>query len=333
MGDYSDIQILMTLAGVAQAGQDKLPGESVDLQERRILGILNSPKALNNPDLATGTSWEAVWVGLSNDRANMSFLVRNVPENKLAAVFRGTDFGMVLDRDEDFRVSKVVPFPQGGPSAGRISEGSMEAFNEVTNSQFVEKGTTLLSELQGLVPAAGPGVKLYVTGHSLGGAIATTVGLFLDQQAKANGWDAVLEVYTYAAPTAGLNDFAAAFDAAFPESSWRIHNVIDAVPCAWQSLADIKRFYPGGPSATFEVKALVDAVELHASGHPYTQPSVNPVPLNQGAKPLKDPAHLREDTVDFLHQIAFEHHGNTYLKLLGAPQIPTLPSRGESPTS
>ena len=58
-------------------------------------------------------------------------------------------------------------------------------------------------------------VTFYVTGHSLGGALATTVSLFLFAQT----WRApipIFAVYTFAAPTAGDQNFADWFKKQFP---------------------------------------------------------------------------------------------------------------------
>lgn len=314
----------MTLAGLCYAGQQKLHLESVDLQEQRILAILNGDSALGNRDLATAGSWQTSWVGLSDDRANMAFIARNENQGQVAVAFRGTDFQMAIDRDEDFCVSEAVPFTQGGGSPpAQIAKGAMEAFAEITKSRFVKTGATLLEALKEAVVAM-PGATVFVTGHSLGGAIATTVALYLAAEASAGQWDTTFKVFTYAAPTAGLADFAQAFDRAFVDSSWRIYNIYDAVPCAWQSLDQIKTFYPGGPAATFAIKVAVDLAKYHVGKLAYTQPEVNPLPINRQG--FKDPKYTYDSTWDFLHQIPFQHHGNTYLTLLEAPIIPPLPS-------
>lgn len=331
MTTYSDAQVMMTLAGLCYAGQQKLYLESVDLQEQRILALLNGDQALGNHQLATAGNWKASWVGLSDDRANMAFIAQNALQNQLAIAMRGTDFQMAIDRDEDFCVGETVPFPQGGLPPTQIARGAMEAFQEVTQSKFVQTGTTLYEALKQAVEAM-PGATVFVTGHSLGGAIATTVALYLAAEAKAGQLDAAFKIYTYAAPTAGLADFAQAFDREFADSSWRLYNLYDAVPCAWQDLDQIKTFYPAGPEATFAVKVAVDLAKDHAGKLAYTQPSVNPVLLNQQV--LKDPRYTYDTTWDFLHQVPFQHHGNTYLTLLEAPIIPPLPSHpGNTPAS
>jgi Lipase (class 3) len=95
--------------------------------------------------------------------------------------------GSPIDTSEDMEVGLMLAFTAGG--GGYISQGAMEAFTDII------MGTELMEILGIFAPN-----ELFVTGHSLGGALVTTVSLYLAQNflpAKD------IYPYTFAAPTAG----------------------------------------------------------------------------------------------------------------------------------
>lgn len=87
---------------------------------------------------------------------------------------------------------------------------------------------------------------IYVTGHSKGGTLATTLALWLtDTQARRNPkpeweWDrnskATIHAYSFAAPSAGNEDFATYSNAVLGSRCQRIVNVRDVAPYAWADL-------------------------------------------------------------------------------------------------
>lgn len=335
---FSDQQVMMTLAALAYTDETTTPGETLAQQEQRILGDLNTSTVHGLGQVPTTRAWTAIWVGLSGDpqRSNMAYIARSTAQPDVVAVcIRGSDVGLFLDALQDFDVSLMVPFPHGG----HVAQGAWDAFTRVTQAVYVPggsaglEGTTLLQALQRLVGGASPGTTttIHVTGHSLGGAIATTVGLHL----RAQAWSRPVrfQVHTFAAPTAGDGEFARAFDAAFPgtspsaDSSWRVYNAYDVVPNAWETLDTVvTTFYPTppGPPATIEVRLIVLGLEAITSGNRYVQPgaagSGNAVELNHDYR-LYDPGDVAATTSAFLGQFAYQHGGNTYLQLLGAPLV------------
>lgn len=142
----------------------------------------------------------------------------------------------------------------------------------------------------------------------------------------------VFQVYTFAAPTAGDQQFASAFDAAFPntadrvDSSWRVYNAFDVVPNAWQTLALVDSYYPSppGPKATLAVTMLLGGIRLYAQGHAYVQPNAagttGAVRINANYTE-NDPAHTAPELAAFLGQLGFQHGCDTYLTLLDAPSV------------
>ncbi|MGL4962142.1 MAG: lipase family protein [Inquilinus sp.] len=329
-------QIMMTLAALASDGADPRPsGETRDQHVARISRAITSQ--LTNTALATQGQWSLSWVGLTKDDANLAFIAQGPNDGDgnsvYALVLRGTVMDDLIDQLEDLEVWRLQDFPFGGkPSSGvpKISHGAMKAFREITAR------TDLLTQLAKLKPHT-----LYVVGHSLGGAMATTIALFLQQRRDALSIVNVLP-YTFAAPTSGDATFAAWFDKQFPNAVC-IYNKYDLVPNAWATLWTLpldplinQPFYPGlkdepsgpGPTAelTNEVGILITTVALLTSGNTYVQPTQQPA-LNAGPSPLfrPYPGTVTAPVDQFMLQVGFQHWSDTYLGLLGAPVVPLPP--------
>jgi hypothetical protein len=69
---YNTQQIMMTLAAFAGTAEKRRLFESVAQQEQRMLAWLN--ESLSDKAIATGGAWKAIWVGLSEDLSNMSYI-------------------------------------------------------------------------------------------------------------------------------------------------------------------------------------------------------------------------------------------------------------------
>jgi pimeloyl-ACP methyl ester carboxylesterase len=249
----------------------------------------------------------------------MSYIAQNAAANQFALSIRGTNFSLKIDVQEDNDVGTAVSFAEQAGAPSKISRGAMEAFQEVTGAVSTSSKTTLAQELQKLA-SSNPGAQFFIAGHSLGGCVATTVALYLHNLVKSWSNKVSFQVYTFAAPTAGDKDFANLFARTFPTSSWRVYNLWDVVPNAWQTLDNVaKNFYPGGPQATSFIKEQITKLQSSLNNNVYVQPVTNEVPLNQQA--LRDMNHIGNFTYDFIQQVGFQHDANTYLKLLEAPTV------------
>jgi len=99
--------------------------------------------------------------------------------------------------------------------AGRVHAGFRSAFNSVM--------TPLVNEII-------PGTRLYLAGHSLGGALAMLCAYALLE----SGYP-VIGVYTYGQPRVGNGPFARAYNEALGNRTWRIVNAGDPVTrMPWQ---------------------------------------------------------------------------------------------------
>jgi hypothetical protein len=287
---YSTTQVMMTLAALAATGATERPsGEIRADQEKRILSGIK--QQLNV--LGLGPKWTVPWVGLTANRANLAYLAYDYDSSRtdkqLVLSLRGTMAGSPIDTSEDMQVGLMLPFTRGTSELvrPRISQGAMEAFTDIV------MGTNLSEALKSYQPSF-----LYVTGHSLGGAMATTISLwlatFLLPREK-------IAPYTFAAPTAGDQYFADLFDHQFPSAQCVI-NHYDLVPNAWQTLKSLpsfdksKAFYPGpgdtpkgpGPTATplNVLGALINAIADGTYGNSYVQPTQQPALNPASGSPL-----------------------------------------------
>ena len=341
MPDYTDTQIMMTLAALASDGADPRPSrESRDDHIARIkLGITTQ---LADKDLATQGQWKLSWVGLTKDGANLAYIAQGPNDGNgsvYALVLRGTVMDSLIDQLEDLQVGLLVPFhPDGTPPMWPlpyISFGASVAFGAIVSN------TDLKTQLAALKPDT-----LYVVGHSLGGAMATTIALYLQQQVSAGKLPvASIQPYTFAAPTAGDATFATWFDKQFPKAVCT-YNKYDVVPTAWATLASLPEnwqsnpFYPPSPGPTAKpdnaVGQKIAKMAANTNGHTYVQPTQQP-PLNTESPPLFLPSYpptVTSPVDQFMMQVGFQHYSNNYLKLLGAPQVPTVvPIASVSPTS
>lgn len=136
---------------------------------------------------------------------------------RLVIAFRGTDSILDVLADVDY-AQEALSLSPGLPGAGSTHLGFSEVY---------------FSFREALLQAAQQQASLptFVTGHSLGGAIATLAALDLAVNATNLPRPTM---YSFAAPRLGDPQFAGLFDARFGAvditSSWRIVNKRDLVP-------------------------------------------------------------------------------------------------------
>ncbi|WP_310714054.1 IPT/TIG domain-containing protein [Streptomyces lydicus] len=325
--DPTTAQVTMTLAAFAATGATPRPsGETLEQQTKRIITGIDAQ--LNDPALATQDAWELVWLALSEANANMAYLVRSTNgSNEFAVVARGTDADLT-DVLEDLDVGTVVPFPESGsPKPITVSKGAMDAFKRVVNTRSIASPSPNVTLAQALAIAlkaapASPQPTVYLTGHSLGGCIATMLAPYL--QAQTLPKQPKFAVITFAAPTAGTQSFVDYFNSVPWIINERQNNAYDLVPHAWADLDTTAGWYPNpGPQATEEVKLLIGTISKRTKGNVYVQPGTL-YPMNTGYTSLAKNL-VNKTTQDFLGQVAFQHANSTYLDLVGAPAIPSPP--------
>ncbi|HEV2961504.1 MAG TPA: IPT/TIG domain-containing protein [Candidatus Angelobacter sp.] len=341
----SNFGVMMTLAQLSALSPNPRPsGESPQQQGQRILTGINN--LLQDGSLATGGLWQANWLALTQDGGNLCYIASSPTQNAFAVCCRGTQFNSLVDLGEDLEVGAVAQFNlPGAGSPLLVSQGSMKAFTEITTVPGLLYGN-LLEALSLLLSSAPAAPTVYVTGHSLGGAMATMVALYLAAQTWAP-LTPTFQVYTFAAPSAGLQSFASYYDEVFTSKglAWRVYNAWDAVPYAWADLSNVQTsFYPAAPSnpsqpgpvQSLGVSQLLSKLAALPNGNVYFQTNgnsstgPNTTVLDNGVSAYQPDTNFVYPTLtSFLGQVGYQH--NCYLQLLGVSGLPKAGLAGGPP--
>jgi len=140
----------------------------------------------------------------SPETDTQAFLV--VKEDKSYAVlaFRGTEVSKLTDIKTDAKATMVSLIE------GRVHKGFINAYKSV--QEEIEKNVAKLD-----------GIPLYITGHSLGAALATVATQFLEGHPVFR--DQIAACYTYGSPRVGNDQF----DRDFKSAIYRVVNTTDVV--------------------------------------------------------------------------------------------------------
>jgi Lipase (class 3) len=322
-----EVRLLLLLAASAYVDEKPLPGESVQAQTERMGRDI---------DMALGQSaysgWQVVWgPALAGDRGSMMYVAGNASLNQYAVAIRGTDWSFWLDWVEDFgSLLPLTPFPYLVQPAGdsiKVAAGTLLGLDDLAQMTggTVDGAQDLATFLRGLPT----GADVFVTGHSLGGCLASVVAAWA---AWVCGSAARLKAYTFAAPSAGNGAFADYFNSLFWDSTtntstaFRLYNTLDSVPNAWASLATIATYYQPSPLCPTYVKDIVADAE-HDVGSEYVQ-----VGTVEGGSAVALPGTVvpwwsgwdldPTGTAQFAHQVEAQHALATYHGLLAS--APTL---------
>jgi hypothetical protein len=189
-------------------------------------------------------------------------------------------------------------------------------------------GADLTHFLRAAIESAESDVEVVVAGHSKGGALSSTLALWLAQTQGSEGvprldqWDperkAVVGCWSYAGPTAGNAEFAALSNKILGDRCRRISNRLDMVPHAWQVrpggrkaegfyLENIPHLYGRGVHAVKGLGALARAVSRDVRPLDYRHVGDN-VTLLDGEVDVDKPL--------FVEQVAYQHM-EAYLNGLG----------------
>jgi lipase (class 3) len=329
--DQAEAQLLITLSELAYLDSDPLPGETVEAQAARMKTDINAALAASEY-----ASWQVVWgPGLTADRANMLYTAGAADTNQIAVAVRGTDWSFWLNWIENFAsVLPLVPFTavlrQLASGTPQIAAGT----NLGLNLLLAASGATSTGEqmdIASFVTSRTAGTDTFVTGHSLGGCLASVLAPTL---AYELGSAASLKVYTFAAPSAGNDDFVAYFNRLFadPPSSvstaFRLYNNLDIVPTSWASLPDITDLYVPAPACTQQMKRLIAWAQERVAGE-YEQVGTQELGsaiMLQGTVQPSMPLPPRAQALDnaaFFSQVDYQHKTETYMQLLDGPMLPT----------
>lgn len=305
--DQNEAGVMMTLSALCYVAE----GSTNALQIRDSINI-----QLADSNYATGGNWKICWgPGISPTGNNLVYMAVDSTGDSLqyAICVRGTVFNFA-NIVEDIEVWDMEKWPFSG-NGDSIALGSYKGLDTLLNTT---DPVTLMGLQSYLTTLNAPKQKMFITGHSLGGAMATLITKwFLDLGFTASF---KLETYTFAAPTVGNTNFVNSYHSQMlvtGSQSHRCVNTKDVVPYAWAGLPNII-----SENIPTTVPPLVAAVIQTA--HDYLKDSIIYKHV-ETKQPLGsfDPVNCGspgEDSTYFCW-VGFEHASNTYLRLLNADTI------------
>ena len=160
--DSATVELVMTLSTLAYVDENRTA------TQQQMINEINA-----GLEEAGYKSWQVAWgPALNSDRSNLVYAARNSETGQLAVSIRGSDFSFWLNWIEDLAVLRVISYDQFVPSA---SEAAQIAFGTAIGLQQIlgmRDGTT---SLESFLTAAPEGTPILITGHSLGGCLASAL--------------------------------------------------------------------------------------------------------------------------------------------------------------
>ena len=322
--DTATAELAMTLSTLAYVDENRTA------TQQQMIGEINA--AL---DEAGYPSWRVVWgPALNADRSNLLYAARNSQTGQLAVSIRGSDFSFWLNWIEDLAVLRVVPYNEFVPTAGNTAQ---IAFGTAVGLRQILRAQDGTESLESFLTAVPEGTPILITGHSLGGCLASVLAPCV---ADWRGSASSLAVYTIAAPSPGNAEFAVYYNTLFTDPSghstaFRFFNNLDVVPNAWATLATVMTYYPPMVPSPSDIDKIVVRAET-AVGGKYCQLGeiaagsavelTGTVATPFGALRGRPELNPFENAL-FLWEAAQQHACTTYQTLLQTPL--TLPAVGK----
>ena len=282
---YSNTQVMLShaFASYIGSGSPAFSRDHLDNIETNIHEALVTWPAL------TEEGWELVWGPVSVELLpisifdiNLMYVARNIKDpHRYVIAIRGTNpFSLPNWMLEDFLVAKQKNWLFApGSFRPKISLATFNGLYALTTA-VAEKGTwgvgdTLAELIKKGIEAADQPVEINITGHSLGGAMAPAVGLWLaDTQAS---WDpegkATLAVYAFAGPSPGNEQFKTHFHEMFQDRYHGVVNHNDVVTKGWeyQSTQSIPNTYQPTIKPDLFVRAFFKGLAFPLNWNEYSR--------------------------------------------------------------
>ena len=174
--------------------------------------------------------WSLIWEGKELN-GNHAFVASNGRDYALAIRGSLINFSWAAFQNwiyQDLHVTTQEKWPFAPDSLdARVSAGSFTGWQNLEAMQDLKTGRLLLPVLDSILDLGAP---LLITGHSLGGNLATVYGSYLvDARLKKGKKNNPVNIITFGAPAAGNEGFVTDFSNKFPLSV-RVENKFDIVP-------------------------------------------------------------------------------------------------------
>ena len=253
--DPATAELAVTLSTLAYVDENRIA------TQQQMINEINS-----GLDQAGYKPWQVAWgPALNADRSNLAYAARNSETGQLAVSIRGSDFSFWLNWIQDLAVLTLLPYDQFVPGAGNNAQIARGTAIGLRNVLRMQDGT---QSLETFLTAAPEGTPILITGHSLGGCLASVLAPCV---ANWVGGAAALSIYTIAAPSPGNADFAVYYNTLFTDQSggstaFRFFNNLDVVPNAWASLATVETYYPPLVSCPPDITRIIGRAETAVAG-------------------------------------------------------------------
>ncbi|MDQ3022701.1 MAG: hypothetical protein M3R36_19370 [Bacteroidota bacterium] len=274
---------------------------------------------LSIPNYATQGKWMLDWgPGINSDYSNMMFVAKNTSTNpdSYAIAVRGTDWCYFFNWKEDIGIIEFDAYPYGG-LGDSVSHGALYGLNQLLAMRDPVTNQTLVSYLNNIQTSSN---LMYITGHSLGGQLATILSSwFLD-----NGYAAKfsLKTYTFAAPSTGNEAYAQHYMQIFEAANAESHRVVnsnDLVPNFCATLIDVLLNQIPTSLPTY-VEGVIGGLDVYLIKYDLIYKNVG-TKYDLGTIAADSCNYPPKSTEEYACWVAFEHNTNTYLTLLNAPPV------------
>jgi len=143
----------------------------------------------------------------------LAYVAKNEQKNYIVATFRGTVGTSITNWVTDLEFAQTTPYPNV-PGAG-VHDGFFYAYTQISNE---------INEALIQLVKQNPSSPIYLTGHSMGAALAVIAAVNLSSTFNLN-----LTMYNYGEPRTGNDVFADYYHSQVP-STFRVVNYRDLVP-------------------------------------------------------------------------------------------------------
>ena len=192
------------------------------------------------------TEWKVVWEPKKAVNGNWSCIVYNNVQYVLVLRGRPLNFSKAsfdnwLEDELDVLDQMEWPFATNSTQNLRVSKGCWNALQDILSLENAA-GEGILGFLK--KNAFEKDKFLCVTGHGLGGSLATVTAHRIHYELLSEGYRIpdVFSVLTFGAPTVWNKPFADDFDRIFPKS-WRYINPLDIIPYMAHQVERLTDFY------------------------------------------------------------------------------------------